>query len=138
MFASIMFSTKACCSVKNVQSSASSSWVILPRIRGRAFCASTLGSRSPAMIDSSMSRPDTPWMSVITLDSLTWASSSSFSTRCFSPVRTRVRCRRYRVWVRSRRISSGGTKLDASDPRSVILASHTESSLSVLGGRAAP
>ncbi len=35
--------------------------------------------------------------------------------------------------VRSLRISSGGTKLAASDPASVILASHTESSLSVLG-----
>jgi hypothetical protein len=37
------------------------------------------------------------------------------------------------VWVRSRRISSGGTKLPASDPASVILASQTESSLSVFG-----
>ena len=82
MFASIMASTKACSSVKNEQSRASSSWVILPRIRVRAICASTLGLRSPAMIASSMSRPDTPWMSVITLDSLRWASSSSFSHPC--------------------------------------------------------
>jgi hypothetical protein len=36
--------------------------------------------------------------------------------------------------VRSRLdISSGGTKLPASDPASVILASHTESSLPVFG-----
>ncbi len=35
--------------------------------------------------------------------------------------------------VRSRRISSGGTKLPASDPRSVIFASQTESSLPVFG-----
>jgi len=67
-----------------------------------------------------------------------WASSSSFSARCFSAVRAWVRCRRYRVWVRSRRISSGGTKLPASAPRSVTFANHTESSLSSSAVRAAP
>jgi hypothetical protein len=42
------------------------------------------------------------------------------------------------VWVRRRRIGSGGTKLEATEPRSVILASQTESARSVLGlpGRA--
>ena len=69
----------------------------------------------------------------ITDDSFRCASSSSFSTRAFSAVRAWVRCRRYRVWVRSRRISSGGTKLPGSEPRSVIFASHTESALSVFG-----
>ena len=49
----------------------------------RASWASTLGLRSPAMIASSMSRPETPWMSVITLDSFRCASSSSFSARCY-------------------------------------------------------
>jgi hypothetical protein len=59
--------------------------------------------------------------------------SSSFSARCISAVRAWVRCRRYRVCVRSRRIGSGGTKLEGREPRSVILASHTESARSVLG-----
>ncbi len=84
------------------------------------------------MIAASMSRPETPWMSVITDDSFN-RSSRSFSHRAFSAVRAWTRCLRYRVWVRSRRISSGGTKLPGSEPRSVIFASHTEPSLSVLG-----
>jgi hypothetical protein len=37
------------------------------------------------------------------------------------------------VWVRSRRIGSGGTKLEQIMPRSVILASQIESARSVLG-----
>ena len=100
MFVSIVASTKACSLVKNEQSSASSSWRILPRIRVRAICASTFGLRSPAMIAVSMSRPETPWMSVITDDSFRWASSSSFSHRAISAVRAWVRCRRHRALVR--------------------------------------
>ena len=52
------------------------------------------GSRSPAMIAFSMSRPETPWTSLITLDSFRCASSSSFSARCFSAVRAWVSRRR--------------------------------------------
>jgi hypothetical protein len=37
------------------------------------------------------------------------------------------------VWVRRRRIGSGGTKLEQIMPRSVILASQIESARSVLG-----
>ena len=37
------------------------------------------------------------------------------------------------MWVRSLRIGSGGTKLEAIIPRSVILASQIESARSVLG-----
>jgi len=37
------------------------------------------------------------------------------------------------VWVRRRRIGSGGTKLEEIMPRSVILASQIESARSVLG-----
>ena len=37
------------------------------------------------------------------------------------------------MWVRSRRMSSGGTKLPGSEPRSVIFASQAESSLSDFG-----
>jgi hypothetical protein len=82
------------------------------------------------MIAVSISRPETPWMSLITDDSFRCASSSSFSQRFFSAVRVWTRCRRQRVWVRSRRMSSGGTKLPGRLPRSVIFASQTESSLS--------
>jgi hypothetical protein len=133
MVASIIARTAACSPVRKEQSRASSSWPILPRMEPRASWASVVGLRSPAAMASSMARPEIPWMSEITLDSFRCASSSSFSTRCFSAVRAWVRCRRYRVWVRSRRISAGGTKLPGSAPRSVILASQTESSLSVFG-----
>ena len=138
MLSSIICRMKACSPVKNEQSRASSSFLIFPRITPRALSASTFGSRSPAAIARSMSRPDTPWMSLITDDSFRCPSSSSFSQRSFCAVRIWTSLRRYRVCVRSRRISSGGTKLPASDPCSVIFASQTESSLSVFGrpGRA--
>ena len=74
MFASIIARMKACWLVKNEQSRASSSSRILTRIRPRASCASAFGSRWPAMIAVSMSRPDTPWMSRITPDSFRCAS----------------------------------------------------------------
>src|SRR6266496_4758015 len=138
MTASIMASTAACSPVKNEQSSACSRRRILPRMVPRASWARALGSRCPATSASSMSRPEAPWISEITDDSFRCPSSSSFSTRCFSAVRAWVMWRRYRVWVRSRRIGAGGTKLEATEPRSVILASHTASARSVLGrpGRA--
>ena len=50
--------------------------------------ASAFGSRSPASSAASISRPDTPNRSEATRSSLIPASSSSFSTRCFSAVRT--------------------------------------------------
>ena len=46
--------------------------------------ASTFGSRSPSIKAAIISRPETPKMLLAPTDSLTWASSSSFSTRCFS------------------------------------------------------
>ena len=48
-----------------------------------------VGSRWPAMSASSMARPETPVISVATEDSLMPASSSSFSSRCTSRVRSR-------------------------------------------------
>jgi hypothetical protein len=66
----------------------------LARNRARANCARTLGSRSPAISAASMARPDTPKMSLATTLSLIWASSSSFSTRCFSAVRAATRSAR--------------------------------------------
>jgi hypothetical protein len=53
-----------------------------------------LGSGSPAISAAIMSRPETPKMSLATTDSLIWASSSSFSTRFFSAVRTAIRSAR--------------------------------------------
>jgi len=73
---------------------ASSSAVILPRIAARAICASTLGLRSPAISAASICRPETPKMSEATTLSLIWASSSSFSARCFSAVRAPTRSAR--------------------------------------------
>jgi hypothetical protein len=72
-------------------------------------------------------------MSEATTDSLIWASSSSFSTRCFSAVRASTRSRRYRVRSRRRRIGGGGTKLGRIICRSATLHNHTASSLSVFG-----
>jgi hypothetical protein len=86
MFPSIICRMNACSAVKNEQSRASSSRAILRRIRPLAICASTAGFRSPAMSAPSMSRPETPWTSLTTLDSFRCASSSSFSQRCFSAV----------------------------------------------------
>jgi hypothetical protein len=53
-----------------------------------------LGSRSPAMNAASIARPEAPKTSLATTDSLSWASSSSFSTRCFSAVRPATRSAR--------------------------------------------
>jgi hypothetical protein len=66
----------------------------LDRMLPRASCASALGSRWPAMSAASIWRPETPKMSLITLESLIWASSSSCSSRWVSRVRSRVRLRR--------------------------------------------
>ena len=54
----------------------------------------TCGLACPAMRASSLARPEAPKMSLITEDSLIWASSSSFSARCFSRVRSWVKVRR--------------------------------------------
>jgi hypothetical protein len=66
-------------------------------------------------------------------DSLTRASSSSFSSRCHSAVRSRTSCSRVRVHWRSARISAGGTNEGRSRPISVSRAIHCASSLSVFG-----
>jgi len=95
MRASTLASSAACSSVKNsAPSTASSSRLILRRAAARASWASTLGLRSPAIRWSMMSRPVTPCRSVITLEILIAADSSSFSARCFSRVRSSVRSRR--------------------------------------------
>src|SRR6266542_554770 len=93
MLSSIIRRITAWWSLKNPRS-ASSSAAILARSRRRASWASTLGSRCPATSASSIARPDAPKMSVATELSLICASSSSFSTRCISRVRSRISDRR--------------------------------------------
>ena len=66
----------------------------LVRIRERASCANTLGSRCPAINAAIIARPETPKISEATTESLMQASSSSFSTRFFSAVRTPTRSMR--------------------------------------------
>jgi hypothetical protein len=129
---SILASKKAWWSVK-CPVNASSNAAILARIRPRASCANALGLVCPPTSAAIISRPETPKMSLATTDSLIWASSSSFSTRCFSAVRAPTRSIRYRVTSRNRRISGAGTKLRRIICRSATLHNHTASSLSVLG-----
>jgi hypothetical protein len=63
-------------------------------IRPCAIRAGIFGSRWPASIAANICRPETPKMLLATEVSLICASSSSFSTRCFSAVRSRIRLRR--------------------------------------------
>jgi hypothetical protein len=80
-----------------------------------------------------IARPDTPKMSVITTDIFSRASSSSFSTRWRTRVRSATRSNRSRVQSRTWRIGSAGTKLRRTMFFSFSLHSHTASSLSLLG-----
>ncbi len=112
---------------------ASRSRPVLDRIDPRASSASTAGSRSPAISPAIIARPDTPIRSLTTTDNLISASSSSFSTRCFSAVRAPIRSTRQRVRSRSSQTGGGGTKLALSICRSATLHNHTASSRSVLG-----
>jgi hypothetical protein len=95
MRSSMTFSSAACSGVKNsAPSRASASRAILGRALPRASSASALGSRSPAMRRSMMSRPVMPCTPVSTEETLSAADSSSFSARCFSRVFSPVRSRR--------------------------------------------
>ena len=71
-------------------------------------------------------------MSVATADSLIPASSSSFSSRCTSRVRSRVMVVRARVRSRSTRIGCGGTNDARTSPWAPRSASHAASETSVL------
>ena len=71
--ASILASRNAWCSVK-WPVNASSSALILPRIRVRASWARVLGLRSPAIRAAIIARPDLPKMSLAATDSLMQAS----------------------------------------------------------------
>ena len=61
------------------------------RARPRASSASTFGLRRPAVSASIIARPDTPSTSVSTEEILIRASSSSFSIRCLTRVRSSTR-----------------------------------------------
>jgi hypothetical protein len=61
------------------------------RARPRASSASTFGLRCPAISASIIARPDTPSTSVSTDEILIRASSSSFSIRCLTRVRSSTR-----------------------------------------------
>ena len=61
---------------------------------GACQSARVRGSRCPAISAAIIARPDTPNMSLTTTDSLICASSSSFSARCFSAVRSAIRSTR--------------------------------------------
>ena len=84
---------------------------IFGRILPLANSASTAGSAVPwlSIRACSINRPDTPVISLATEDSLIPESSSSFSSRWISLVRSRVITVRARVRSRKARIGSGGT-----------------------------
>src|SRR5450759_4532078 len=73
MRASILVSRNRWWSVK-CPTKASCSWGIFVRIRVRAICARTWGLLSPPIRAASISRPETPNMSLTTTDNLIWAS----------------------------------------------------------------
>ena len=103
------------------------------RARPWASSASTFGLRCPAISASIIARPDTPSTSVSTEEILIRASSSSFSIRCLTRVRSSTRSKRARARSRTRRIGSAGTSDGDSIDRSASFASHTASILSVFG-----
>jgi len=71
-------------------------------------------------------------VSEATLSSLIPAASRTFSSRCFSRLRSSVSLVWYRVKSRIARTCSGGRKLPRSSPTSINWASHWESLTSVL------
>src|SRR6478736_6267197 len=93
VLSSIMRRIAAWWSVKNPRS-ASSSWAVFLRARPLASWASARGSRCPAIKASIIARAVTPCSSDSTDEILIWASSSSFSMRCCSRVRSCTRARR--------------------------------------------
>ena len=99
-----------------------------------ARSASLRGSRSPAVSAATIATTDLAFSpSLATEVILIMASSSSFSSRCRTRVRSRTRSVRARVKSRTRRIAAGGTNDGRSIPHWVSRASHIASSLSVFG-----
>ena len=94
---------------------------------------STTGSRWPSIRACSINRPDIPVMSLATLDSLMPASSSSFSSRWISRLRSRVMMVRARVRSRSSRIGAGGTNEPRTSPCAPSCANQVASEASLVG-----
>jgi hypothetical protein len=80
----------------------------------------------------SMARAETVFRLDATVDSLMEASSNINSNRVVSRVRSPISCIRYRVNIRNRRISGGGTNDGANNPCSNNCAIHSLSRTSLL------
>ena len=74
-----------------------------------AMSARTSGSCSPSIIAVSIARAEIVFRLETTDDNLIDASSNISSSRTSSRVRSPISCSRYRVSIRSRRMSGGGT-----------------------------
>ena len=106
----------------------------MPRSDPLARSAIVRGSRSPATSAATIATTDLAFIpSDATEVILTMASSSSFSSRCRTRVRSWTRSVRARVKSRTARIAAGGTNDGRSIPHWVSRASHIASSLSVFG-----
>ena len=89
---------------------------ILRRILPFARSASRNGSDSPLIIAVRIALADTVFRLDATDDNLIEASSNINSNRTISRARSPISCTRYRVNIRSRRISGGGTNDGAEQP----------------------
>src|SRR5215207_6642828 len=83
-----------------------------------AFCQVGQHQRigSPSIIAVSIARAEIVFRLDTTDDNLIEASSNISSNRTSSRVRSPISCSRYRVSIRSRRMSGGGTKDGANSP----------------------
>ena len=90
------------------------------------------GLVSPSIIAVSIARADTVFRLDATEDNLMEASSNISSNRTISRVRSPISCIRYRVSIRNRRISGGGTNDGANKPCSSSCAIHSASRTSLL------
>ena len=100
----------------------------MPRSDPLARSAIARGSRSPATSAATIATADLAFIPSDTTEViLTMASSSSFSSRCRTRVRSWTRFVRARVKSRTARIAAGGTKLGRSIPHWVSRASHIAS-----------
>ena len=119
-----------CSSMFPTRASLSSSFLFLnlPLLRFRHL----FGLRSSPFMSSSMILfPLAPKVSEAMEESLMFASSRIFSTRCFSAVIVWISFLLYRVRSRSSRTSFGGMKLPLTRPLRRSLQSHSLSSTSV-------
>src|SRR5688572_5120800 len=103
----------------------------LAPIRPFAISASRNGSVSPLIIAVNIARADTVFRLDASEESLMLASSNINSNRTMSRRRSPINCTRYRVNIRNRRISGGGTNDGANKPYSNNCAIHSASRTSL-------